>query len=162
MAIFMDYEGIKGNVTAAGYQGLINLDGFVFRSHRTVSMKTGELANREGSAPTLGVLETVKRLDGSIIGIIKEAVSNTAGKTVKIHCVRTGQRQFQAYMTLTFSQCIPTFYRLVGLAREGGIPAERLYLSYSAVEISYIDSGIDNKALNPQRYGYDVAAASSL
>jgi type VI secretion system secreted protein Hcp len=162
MAIYMEYEGIKGNVTAAGYQGMIQLDFFVLRTSREISMKVGLLANREIGLPKLGVIETGKKLDGAFTGVIKEVFSGSAGKKVKIHFVRNGQGQLQEFMTLSFNNCLPTFYRMVATSREGGIPAERLYLSYSAVEVTYSGSGADNKAQGPMRNGYDLVTATSL
>ena len=47
MAIYIDYEGLKGNVTATGYEGMIALDFFAFGVQRNISMQTGALANRE-------------------------------------------------------------------------------------------------------------------
>lgn len=41
MAIYMEYEGLKGNVTAAGYEGMIRLDFAVLRATRDVSMAAG-------------------------------------------------------------------------------------------------------------------------
>jgi type VI secretion system secreted protein Hcp len=161
MAIYMGYEGVKGNVTAAGYQGMIPLDFFVLRSHRKISMETGNLSNRESTVPKFGVMETGKRLDGSMIGIFKEILTGSAGKKVTVHFVRTGAQQFDEFLTLTFNNCLPTFYRMVGTDRENGVPAERLYLSYSAVEINAIARGADNKSLAPQRYAYDLATGQS-
>jgi len=162
MAIYMEYDGIKGNVTATGYVGMIKLDFFVFGVQRAISMKTGELANRENTKPTFSVMMTGKKLDSASAGIFREAVGGSRGKQVKIHFVRSGQRQFQEFMTLTFQQCLPTLHQLVALSREGGVPVERLYLSYSAVEVSYIASGADNKTQTPQRSGYNLATAASV
>ena len=41
MAIYMEYEGLKGNVTAAGYEGMIQLDFFAFGMNRKVRMQAG-------------------------------------------------------------------------------------------------------------------------
>jgi len=162
MAIYMEYDGLKGNVTAAGYAGMIQLGFFKFEVRRAISMTTGQLANREYTKPSFGVIMMNKKLDGASPGIFKEAVSGAVGKQVKFHFVRTGSTQLQENITYTFQQCLPVFFRLVGLSREGGIPVERLYLSYTSVEVSYIASGADNKMLSVQRNGYDLAEAKSL
>ncbi len=162
MAIYMDYEGLKGNVTATGYEGLIALDFFAFGVHRKISMQTGVLANRETTKPDFSVITTGKRQDGASVGILREAVSGSTGKQVKIHFVRTGNNQLQEYLTYTFQRCLPTFYRTVDTRSEASAAAERLYLSYTAVEVSYTDSDADNKTRGVHRHGYDLAAAKSL
>ena len=162
MAIYMEYEGLKGNVTAAGYEGMIRLDFAVLRATRDVSMTAGQLANREFTLPKFGVVETGKRLDGSTVGILRECVAGAGGKSVKLHFVYTGHNQLQEFMTYSFRHCLPTYYRCVATKREGGVPAERLYFSYSRVEVSYRTRGADNKTATTERVGYDVVAAKRL
>ncbi len=162
MAIYMEYEGIKGNVTAKGYEGMIALDSLVFGVHRNISMKTGEMANREGTKPSFSIIVIEKRLDSASVGIFREAVAGSAGKQVKIHFVRTGKNQFHEFLTYTFQHCLPTFYRTVDTRRETSAAAERLHLSYSGIEVSFTDSGADNKTLSVQRHGYDLALAKSV
>ena len=162
MAIYMEYEGINGNVTAAGYEGMIPLDFFTLRSSREITMKTGRQANREMSLPKLGVIETGKRFDRSFPGLIQEAFAGGAGKTVRFHFLRTGEPQLQEYMSFTFCHCLPVFYRQAATSREAGIPAERLYLSYCSVEFSYTASGENHRPGNPVRCGYDLATAASM
>lgn len=162
MAIYMEYEGLKGNVTAKGYEGMVQLGFFKFEVSRQVNMKTGQLSNQEYTKPNFGVITMNKKLDGASPGLLREAVAGAAGKQVKFHFVRTGNNQLQEYLTYTFQHCLPVFFRLVGLKNEGGIPVERLYLSYTSVEVSYIDSGADNKMLSVQCHGYDLAEAKNL
>lgn len=162
MAIYMEYEGLKGNVTATGYADMIALDFVAFSVQRAISMKAGELTNREFAQPKFSVLAMGKRLDSASIGIFREAVAGSAGKQVKIHFVSTGNNQLQAFLTYTFQHCLPTFYRIVDTHSETSAAAERLYLSYTTIEVSHNASGADNKSLGPSRYGYDLAAARSL
>jgi type VI secretion system secreted protein Hcp len=162
MAIYMEYEGLKGNVTAAGYEGMIALDFLAFGIERKIGMEAGALANRESTKPAFSVLVTGKRFDGASLGILREAVGANTGRQVKIHFVRTGNHKLQEFMTYTFQRCLPTLYRIVDTRSETSAAAERLYLSYTSVEVSYTDSGADNKALGALRYGYDLAAARSL
>ena len=66
MAIYMEYDGIKGNVTAKGYEGMIALDFVTLRVQRAINMKTGELVNRESSNPRFAVLETARQVCPSL------------------------------------------------------------------------------------------------
>ena len=141
---------------------MIQLDFFEFEIRRKISMKPGDLANREASKPACCVLLTGKRMDSASVGLFREAVGGSTGKQVKIHFVRTGKTQLQEYLTYTFKQCLPVFFETLDTRSEESAPVETLYLSYSAVEVSFTDSGADNKTLNIQRHGYDLAKAESL
>ena len=158
----MEYGDIKGSVTAAGYEGMILVRAFKFEVLRNIGMETGALANREYGKPAFGVITLNKHMDSASPGIMREAVAGAAGKQVKIHFVRTGAKQLQENITYTFEQCLPVFFRLVALKHEGGIPAERLYLSYTSVQVSFTDSGADNKTLGVHRQGYDLALAKNM
>jgi type VI secretion system secreted protein Hcp len=162
MAIYMEYEGIKGNVTAAGYEGMIKLDFVQFGVQRAVSMKTGTMANRAHALPKFSIVKTGKKLERSTPLVTQETYAGGAGKQVKLHFVRTGQGRLEETMTYTLENCLPTYYRLVATKREGCVPVERLYLSYSAIEISQTVTGANNKGLSTLRVGYDLATAKRL
>lgn len=65
-------------------------------------------------------------------------------------------------MTYAFQHCLPTYYRCVATKREGGVPAEQLYFSYSQIEVSYRTRSADNKTGTTERVGYDVITAKHL
>ena len=46
MAIYVEYEGIKGNVTADGYKDHISVQSLQFGVGRGISMEPGNLSNR--------------------------------------------------------------------------------------------------------------------
>jgi len=162
MAIHMEYEGIKGSVTATGYEGMIDLRYCKFETYRAVSMKSGELANREYTKPTFGTMLIGKKLDAASAGLMREVFAGAAGKRVTLHFVHTGNNQLQDYMTLTFEQCLPNSFQLIGMGYDGGTPVERLCLSYTSVVVSYFDHGEDNKIRSVHRHGYDLVLAKNL
>jgi len=61
MAIYMDDEGIKGNVTAEGYEGMLHLDHIQFAVKRTIGMQSGAMTNREVATPEFDVFKTWKK-----------------------------------------------------------------------------------------------------
>lgn len=162
MAIFMEYEGLKGNVTAAGYEGMIALDFFSFGLRRAVDMTTGAMTNREVGKPAFSVLTTGKQMDASSAGIMREAVSGSAGKRVVVHFVSTGNNGLHEFLTYTFHRCLPTFYQIVDNESETSPAAERLCLSYAAVEVASTQRGADNKAGATLRQGYNLAATTGM
>ncbi|MBI3562545.1 MAG: type VI secretion system tube protein Hcp [Gammaproteobacteria bacterium] len=161
MLIYMQYEGVKGDATATGYQGMIQLDFFVFGMQRNIVTHAGRAMNRESGLPTVNAIQTGKKLDGSTTGILQETFSSRAKKVI-FHFVRTGQGQSQQYMTFTLHNSIPVFYQFLAMNRPNGVPVERLYLNGTAFAVSYSGSGVDDKLTGPKRYGYDIAMAKSV
>ena len=66
MAIYLIYEGIKGNVTADGYKDHIQISSLQFGVGRGVSMEPGNLANREATRPSISEVTITKAADNSV------------------------------------------------------------------------------------------------
>ena len=90
MAIYLEYDGINGNVTADGYQDQIGVLSFAFGVGRAISMEPGNMANREATRPSVSEVTVTKMMDNASSSLFKEAVTGSAGKTVKLHFVATG------------------------------------------------------------------------
>jgi type VI protein secretion system component Hcp len=88
--------------------------------------------------------------------------ASTEGRELKLHFVRTAASQLLEIMTCTFSDCIPSFYRFVVTSSDGAIPVERLYLSYSAIQISQTVHDVSHKSTQTLRAGYDLTTAKML
>lgn len=160
MAIYLDYEGIKGNVTADGYVGHIAVLTCQFGVGRGISMEPGNLTNREATRPTVSEVTLTKTADNSVTGLFKEAVTGSSGKKVVIKFVRTGSDKVQEYMDYTLENCLVSGYSISADAESD--PLETITLSFSKVMINYNDSDAKNAAASPQRVGYDLELAKPL
>ncbi len=65
MVIYLEYEGIKGNVTADGYKDHISVLSVDFNVARKISMTPGNLSNRETSRPSISEVTIIKVADNS-------------------------------------------------------------------------------------------------
>ena len=101
MTIYVDYEGVEGKVTADGYKKHLKFDSFTFGVGRPITMESGNLVNREKTKPSLSEISLTRTTDGASLPLFKEAVSGTAGKTVKIKFVNTGGDKIEEYMMFT-------------------------------------------------------------
>jgi len=90
MAIYIEYEGIKGNVTAAGYKNHIEVSSLAFGVLRGISMEPGNVSNRETACPSLSQITVKKTVDSSTVSFFKESVTGATGKKVAIKFVHTG------------------------------------------------------------------------
>ena len=160
MSIYLEYDGIKGNVTADGYADHIAVLSVQFGVGRGISMEAGNLSNRESTRPSLSEISLTKAADNSVTAIFKEAVTGSAGKKVTIKFVRTGADKVQEYMSYALEDCIVSGYSIS--ADSEGEPMESISLSYSKIMINYSDFDKTNKSGNPQRVGYDLETAKPL
>jgi len=160
MAIYVEYDGIKGNVTADGYKDHIAVLAVQFGVGRGISMEAGNMSNREASRPSISEVTLTKTADNSVTAIFKEAVTGSAGKTVKIKFVRTGADKVVEYMDYELENCLVSGYSISADAE--GEPMETITLSFSKVMINYNDHDATNKSSSPQRVGYDLEKAKPL
>lgn len=160
MAIYLEYDGIKGNVTADGYKDHIGVDSVQFGVGRGISMEPGNMSNREATRPSVSEVTLTKVADNSVTAIFKEAVTGSAGKKVVIKFVRTGADKVQEFMDYTLEDCLVSGYSMS--ASGEGEPMETITLSFSKIMINYNDFDKSNKSSSPQRVGYDLTTAKPL
>ncbi len=160
MAIYLEYEGIKGNVTAEGYKDHIEVLSAKLGVARKISMEPGRVVNRECSHPNISELTLIKLTDSSTAAIFKEAISGSVGKTASLKFVKTAADGVQEYMNYILEDCLISRYKFNCNAEHA--PIERVKLSFSELLVTYIDYDLSNKLGAPQRAGYDLKAAKSL
>jgi len=160
MAIYLEHEGIKGNVTADGYKDHISIQTVDFGVSRGISMEPGNLSNREYTRPTFSEISLTKILDSSATSFFKASVVGSSGKKVVIKFVRTGSDKLVELMNYTLENCLISSYEVSAGAI--GQPAETIHLSFSKIMVSYKKHDAGNKSGTPQRVGYDLTKAKPL
>ncbi|MDH5179173.1 MAG: type VI secretion system tube protein Hcp [Gammaproteobacteria bacterium] len=160
MAIYLMFDGIKGNVTADGYKDHIAILSAQFGVGRGISMEPGNMSNREATRPSISEVTLTKTADNSVTAIFKEAVTGSAGKKAELKFVRTGADKVTEYMTYTLENCLVSGYSIS--ADSESEPLENITLSFSKIMINYNDHDATNKAGSPQRVGYDLELAKPL
>ena len=156
MAIYVEYEGIKGNVTAEGYKDHIAVDATTFGVGRGISMEVGNLSNRESTKPSISEVTCTKFADTSTVSLLKEALTGSKGKKVKIKYVRTGADKVTEFMSYELEDALISSYS--ANATSEGEPSESLTISFSKVLVTYNDSDSTMGGGSPNRTGYDLKA----
>jgi len=160
MSIYLEYEGIKGNVTAEGYKDHIDIQSMTFGVGRGISMDPGNLANREATRPSISEITVTKLMDNSTTSLFKESVTGSAGKKVKLKFVRTGADKVNEFMNYELEDCLVSGYNVSG--NGDSQPIETITLSFSKILINHTDNDHTNKAGSPARVGYDLSTAKPL
>jgi len=165
MAIYCEFDGIKGNVTSGDYTGQVAIDFFNFSVTRSISMTPGSMANRESGQPNLSEIHLTKKLDNSSPHLFNASVAAAQGKTAKLHFVRTADGKTAEYMTYELSDCVISGYSISaegGDTGEGNSPTENITLSYTKLIVSHTQYDKGNKVGTPIRSGYDLAVAKAV
>ena len=160
MAIYVNWKGIDGSVTAKGYVNQIEVDSFGFGVGRGISMEAGNMTNRESSPPSITEISISKTMDNSTSGLFKESLTGSKGKTVEINFVRTGSDKMIKFVSYELHDVLISGYSVS--ANSSGEPVETLSLSFSKIVFAHEASDGSNKAGSPMRVGYDIAQGTSL
>ena len=160
MAIYVEYDGLKGNVTAEGFKNHISVSSFQFGVGRGISMEPGNLSNREATRPTISEVTLTKVADIATTALFKEAVTGSAGKKVVIKFLQTGSDKVVEYMTYTLEDALVSGYSVSADGESD--PVESISLSFAKIMVNYNDFDKSNKSASPQRVGYDLTTAKPL
>lgn len=160
MAIYIEYDGIKGNVTAEGFADHIKVLSLSFGVGRGISMEPGNLANREATRPSLSEITFSKMADNSTTALFKESVTGAAGKLVKIKFVQTGADSVTTFMDYELEDCLVSSYSISADGESD--PVETISLSFAKLMVNYHDFDKTNTGKSPQRVGYDLTTAKPL
>jgi type VI secretion system secreted protein Hcp len=160
MAIYLEFDGVKGNVTADGYKGHIAVKSVKFGVKRGITMEPGNMSNREATRPEVSEIVLTKAADSSATALFKEAVTGSAGKKAVLKFVQTGADKVQQFMDYTLENCLVSGYEIK--AESQSDPEETVTLSFSKIMVNYSDFDAGNKSTSPQRVGYDLTTAKPL
>jgi type VI secretion system secreted protein Hcp len=156
MAIYMDYEGIKGSSTADGHKDLIVLDSFNFGVSRNI---TPPSASREASEPSLTGITATKLMDASSPKLFIESVAGNLQSAVQIHFTTTTANRVIEFLLYTLTNVGVSRYSVSAGADD--IPVETLVLNFTKIEMTFTGMGPDVSG-SPETVGYDLATMQTV
>jgi len=156
MPIYMNYNDIKGDVSAKGHEDWIELKSFQWSCGRAISSPTGASADRESSAPSIHEIVVTKDTDISSTKLVNEALQGE-GQKVKIDFVKTDKGNLEVYMQYTLEDCMISGY---SKSSGGDRPVESISLNFTKVEFKNVAMKDKNDTGDPDTVGYDLATAN--
>jgi len=166
MAIYMQINGMNGNVTAKGHEQWIQLKSIDFNVQRNLSSEPGRLADRESTRPTVSQFTITKKMDQTTPLLFSESCVGQAKPEIKIDICQSGS-QLTPYMQYTLSNVIVSGYQ-VGTPEttpdQAGseYPVETVTLSFDKIEMKYTPFDEQNKPQSPIPAGYDLKQATAV
>lgn len=152
MAIYMQMDKIKGNVTADGHKEWIELDSFQFGVGRAIATSVGKGKDREASAPSISEISVTKSMDESSPFLFQEATVGLA-KKVTIHFVTTGASKVETYLEYILENCMVSGY---SVSSGGDRPSESVSLSFTKITLNYMVFDESGKQSSKFPAGYDL------
>lgn len=157
MAIYMKYGALKGEVTAKGYEGWMEMQSLQVGVGRGISMGAGGGSKREASAPSVSEITLSKTMDIADPLLLKEAFGGKATE-VKLDITQTDDKGTH----IAFQKYILTDTLISGysLSSGGERPSISVSLNYAKIDSEYI--AIDDKfaATSKGHVIYDLAKAT--
>ncbi len=157
MAIYMNYNNIKGDVTETGHPSWIELSSFQWGMGRGISSTVGSSADRESSAPSVSEVVVSKDNDVATGKLMQEAFSGH-GQTVKIDFTRTSKDKQEIYLSLTLTDTMISGYSHTS---SGDRPTETLSLNFTKVQFSTTQMTAVGEDGQPDHLIYDLATAAT-
>ena len=130
MSIFMQYDTIKGDVTAEGHEGWIESNSFQWGLGRGISSPTGAAADRESAAPSVSEITVTEGRRDFLPRLLNEALQGE-GKTVKIDFCKTDKGKLEVFTTYTLTNCMISGY---SMSSGGDRPTESPSLNFTKFE----------------------------
>jgi type VI secretion system secreted protein Hcp len=158
MAIYMQIQGIKGNVEADGHKDWIELGSLQWGVGRGIATATGTSKDREASAPSISEVVVTKQLDLASPYIFSEACVGKS-KPIVIHLCKTDATKLETYLEYTLTNSLISGY---SVSSGGDRPTESISINFTKVEMKYIPWKDDHTMDSPIPVGYDMATAKKV
>jgi len=158
MSIYLQIEGIKGNVTAKGHEDWIDITSMQWGVGRAISSTVGTSADREASKPSISEVSITKIMDESSPMIFTEACIGK-GKLVKIDLCTVGTDQINTYMSYELDDCMIAGY---SVSTGGDRPSESITLSFTKMTMKFTPYDKSGKPASPLPAGYDMATGAKV
>ena len=157
MAIYMNWDGVPGDVTTQGFEKWIELTSFQWGVGRGVGSAMSGQASRESSIPSVSEVVVTKRMDGSSPGLWTDAVAGQLNTTVKISFTTTSKGATTQFLNYELTNTGLSGY---SVSSGGDMPTESLSLNFTKVVWSF--TGTDPSVSGtPVTQGYDMTLAKT-
>ena len=157
MAIYMNWDGVPGDVTEANHTGWIELTSFQWGIGRGIGSAMSGQASRESSIPSVSEVVVTKRMDKASPGLWTDSVAGQLNTTVKIEFTTTSKGATETFLSYEFDNTGLSGY---SVSSGGDMPTESLSLNFTKMSWTY--TGMDPAVSgSPTTQGYDLALAQT-
>ena len=159
MPIYLQYEGIDGEVTESGHAKWIEIQSFSWGCGRSINTTLGAAQSREASSPSVGEIQLSKQTDIASPKLFMESVVGEAKKAV-IEFVQTSGTAQDVFLRYELTNTLISSYSISGGG--DGRPGEGISLNFSKVEMKFTPFDDKHKAGSPIPVGYNISEGKKV
>ena len=155
MPIFLNYDGIPGDVTTAGHEQWIQCASFEWGIGRGISNSSSRRPTAR-AAPSVSEIVVTKDTDSASPPLMRASLGLDPvgeGKDVQIDFCKTDTSQPEPYLQLTLSNTLVSGW---SISSGGDRPSETVTLNFTKVEFKNIGMGAANDTGTPDPCQYDL------
>jgi type VI secretion system secreted protein Hcp len=158
MALFMEYNGIKGDVTESKHKEWIEIHSLQFGAGRAITTPSGATAGRECSVCSVSEITVSKPMDKASQMLMRESmIGAVPGKKVVIEQVTTGQgNKAETTLKLELENCMISGY---SVSSGGDRPQESLSLNFTKITYTLAQGQTTGDLAQPAHNYYDLSLA---
>ena len=169
MNIYMQVQGIDGEVTAQGFSKWIQLESYDFEGNRQMNTRPGVVTSREGTRPSFSDFVITKFVDSATPKLLSQFTTGKALSKVVISAVTTGA-QPTAYLTFTLTNAMVSGFQSsqdILPNVDGNVeqmphkPLETLKFNYTEIEVKYVPFDATHGAGSPEIASYNLQTAQA-
>ena len=135
MPIYLRLDGIKGQTTAQGFEGQIEVSSFSHSVARPLALATGSTGAEVGP-PALSEITLTKSTDASSAPLLKASLVGEPVATGRISFTRTDREVLFAYLWLDLAN---VWITSIATSSGGDLPVEQLTLHADRLTWSFDD-----------------------
>jgi type VI secretion system secreted protein Hcp len=158
MPIYVNYDGIQGDVTASGHEKWIEVNSFQWGIGRAISSPVGGVNDREATAPTVSEINLTKPTDLASVNLVNAALEGD-GQDVTIDFCKTDKGNLNVYLSYTLKNTMISGY---SASSGGDRPMESLTFNFTKIEMTDVGMGAKGNDGQPATVGYDLGLASVM
>ena len=157
MALYMNWDGVPGDVTTSGFEKWIELSSFTWGIGRGIGSAMSGQASRESSIPSISEVVVTKAMDSSSPGLWTDAVAGQLNTTVKVTFTTTSKGDTVQFLVYELTNTGLSGY---SVSSGGDMPTESLSLNFTKVMWTFL--GTDPSVTGtPLTQGYDLTTATT-
>lgn len=160
MPIYMEIDGVPGNVTEANHTNWIECATVGWGVGRSINTPVGAAADREGSAASISEVTVTKPLDESSNSLFALACAKGTGngKIVKIHITKSGDETGMSnYAEYELTDTLISGY---SVNSAGDRPVETVSFNYTKIMQKTEVFNADLSAKGPASKTFDIPTAT--
>jgi type VI secretion system secreted protein Hcp len=158
MPIYVQYGTLKGDVTAEGHVGWIEVNSFQWGVGRGISAPVGGSSDREASAPSVSEIVVTKPTDIATVTILGESLEGE-GQDVTIDFCKTDKGALNVYLSFTLNNTMVSGF---SMSTGGDRPQESISFNFTKIQMRDISLGSKNEDGAPATVGYDLGLAKTM